>query len=239
MPTLLPNFYIQKMKKFYVPFTLCVLCVTSHECFADVQGPQVRQSDIPIIQEKATSGDADAQAMLGIIYVHGWGTSKDEVKALEWFQKSAQQGNRIAESDLGNLYSEGRGVPKDKAQAAQWWEKAADQNDAKAQHSLCKAYALGAGVARDDTKSFEWCQRAAEQGYVRAQAHIAIMYLKGLGVPEDLVQAYKWMSLSAAGHDPEAMSALAELEKSMTLEQVTEGKTLASAWKPTPETTPP
>lgn len=50
---------------------------------------------------------------MGYAYFLGKGISKNESKAVQWFQKSAEQGNAEAKRMLGALYLDGIGVSQD------------------------------------------------------------------------------------------------------------------------------
>src|SRR5579863_6318520 len=52
----------------------------------------------------AEHGDADAQVLLGRMYMIGQGVLKDVDVATKWFKASAEQGNAEAEFFLGSIY---------------------------------------------------------------------------------------------------------------------------------------
>ncbi|CAI3944891.1 unnamed protein product [Commensalibacter communis] len=82
-------------------------------------------TDITTIEQKAATGDAQAQYNIGMIYYNGDKVPQDYPKAAEWFQKSAGQGNVAAQYHLGLLYEQGKGVSKDQVKAKELIEKAA------------------------------------------------------------------------------------------------------------------
>ena len=57
-------------------------------------------------------------------------------------------------------------------------------------------------------------------------------YKKGQGVTQDPAEAYKWLDLAAARGIAEATEIRDELERSMTREQIAEGKRRARAFAP-------
>ena len=65
---------------------------------------------------------------LGIYYEYGkGGLTKDEIKAVEWYQKAAKAGNATAMCNLGIYYEYGEGgLTKDEAKAVEWYRKAAE-----------------------------------------------------------------------------------------------------------------
>lgn len=58
-------------------------------------------------KEGADQGDEKSQHMLGVCYLLGKGTARDEVKALEMYQKAAAQGEPRALATLGQAYLRG------------------------------------------------------------------------------------------------------------------------------------
>lgn len=115
---------------------------------------------------------------------------------------------------------------------------AARQGDAARQTTLGVYYYRGDPFPRDYSKAMQWWRRAANQGYAEAEFYVGRMYWFGESVPRNPVDAYMWMTLAAAQSDPKASAIIPELEKSMTPNQIAEGKRLASQWKPTPEIKP-
>lgn len=94
------------------------------------------QAALPELQEKAKSGNMDAQYALGDMYYHAYGVKRDYKSAAKWLEMAALQGHAPAQSALGNLYLEGLGVKKDRKKANEWFQKAAKQGNRQAQKKL-------------------------------------------------------------------------------------------------------
>ncbi len=89
--------------------------------------------DIDAVKEKAESGDAQAQYLLGWCYGTGnAGLAQDYYMATVWLEKAAQQGYEAAQYFLGWCYYYGHGVKKDYKQAEHWYGEAAKQGNAEA-----------------------------------------------------------------------------------------------------------
>ena len=99
-------------------------------------GPQAPEEKFAEAKRKAESGNAKDQLGLARMYYNGDGVTKDDAKAVEWYQKAAEQGNAFAQYNLGVMYDKGEGVTKDAAKAAEWWQKAAAQGSDAAQEAL-------------------------------------------------------------------------------------------------------
>jgi len=73
----------------------------------------------------------------------------------------------------------------------------------------------------------------AEAGNPEAQANIGVLYRDAQGVPAGRsVEAYMWFSLAAAGGNKLAAAERDIIARTMTAEQVAEGKRRVSEWQP-------
>ena len=61
----------------------------------------------------AESGDAEAEALLGAMYLQGNGVDKNGSEAASWYSKAATHGNTEAQLVLSDMYRDGKGVEKD------------------------------------------------------------------------------------------------------------------------------
>ena len=114
-------------------------------------------------QTLAKSGDADAQTMLGEMYLDGIGTKQDTQKAYYWIQKAANNGDKEAQYLLGFMYENGIEVKKDITQAVNWYQKAANKGDIMAMYNLAFIYKNGAkGVSKDMNKAVSLLQKVEE-----------------------------------------------------------------------------
>ena len=159
----------------------------------------------------AEQGNANAQMILGKMYVQGKGVPIDDQQAMAWYRKAANQGNKLAQLDLGYMYAQGRGVPRDDQQAATWYRKSADQGNVAAQSMLGEMYSLGQGVPQDDQQAVAWCRKAAEQGDVFCQGFLGKTYLLGRGVPQDDQQAVAWFRKAADQGNATAQTNLGDM----------------------------
>ena len=151
----------------------------------------------------ADQGDARAQSLLGLMYLHGRGVPQDDLAAANWFRLAADQGDAPAQFNLGVMYAEGRGVPQDYVEAVKWYRLAADRRHAQAQYNLALSYAKGEGVSLDYVSAHMWFNLAA--------AHFPASDIRNheLAVRNRGLVANK-----------------------MTREQIAEAQNLAREWKP-------
>jgi uncharacterized protein len=73
----------------------------------------------------ALRGNSSAQAMLGFMYEHGFGTPQAYDAASNLYARAAVAGNPFGQAMLGLMYDKGHGVPQDVILAYKWTNLAA------------------------------------------------------------------------------------------------------------------
>lgn len=183
------------------------------------------QEDLVWLREAAAEGYPSALNDLGLMHALGSGAPKDEVKAVELFQKAARRGNGEAWTNLKIMYEYSKGVPHDAFKAFEWFQKAALQGDPEAQTFLGALYAAGQipedpglpkhgaytvakvrGSPQELILAKEWYQKAAMQGYAHAQYALGRLLVRYF--PKEVVQAKAWYLLASKGGHFYAPSAL-------------------------------
>lgn len=159
---------------------------------ASVSHRQTAQTGMARIMALADSGDARAQTVLALAYLHG--PAANAGAARRWSIAAASQGQPVAQYLLGTLY-----LDSDPAQAVRWLRAAAEQGNVKAMHNLAIAFAQG--PAPDPTLAVQWFTRAAAKGYRDSQFDLAVLYERGLGVPQSGAEALKWYLIAAGSGD--------------------------------------
>jgi hypothetical protein len=188
---------------------------------------------------KADGGDADAQMKLGAAYANGRSVKQDYETAASYYRLAADQGHAGAQIALGELYEAGQGVPRDETEAARWYRRAAEQGHAAGQYAFAVMCLVGTGVPKDDAEALKWYRQSADQGYALALFHLGMRYKKGQGVAAEPAEAYKWLTLAAERGVAEATEIRDELKRSMTREQIAEGRQRAEAFAAKLPTTQP
>ncbi|HTQ15029.1 MAG TPA: TetR family transcriptional regulator [Rhizomicrobium sp.] len=180
----------------------------------------------------ASTGNADAELLLGLRMLDGDEVAEDDARAAQLLQQSAAQGNAMAQYWLGTLYDRGRGVARDPAAAWRWYQSAAKKGNVKAMYNLADADARGNGTKADTQQAAHWFWMAAMQGYVDAQYNLAVLYERGQGVPQSLINAYKWYAIAAAAGDKDSKASIDALKTQLRPNEVTSGERAAAAYKP-------
>jgi hypothetical protein len=97
--------------------------------------------------------------------------------------------------------------------------------------SVRGARGKGQGVEKDEAEAVKWYRKAAEQNNAGAQNNLGSRYANGQGVEKDLVEAYKWTLLAVGQGNENAKEHMTPLQRSMTPEQIAEGKRRANDWR--------
>jgi TPR repeat protein len=120
----------------------------------------------------AQNKNAEAQYILGIMYVEGKAVPQDYQVAMSWYRKAAEQGHASAQNTLGAMYGKGLGVPLDYQTAMSWYLKAAEKGDLVAQNNLGFMYINGQGVPADLVQAHMWFSLAAAAGNKNAKENM-------------------------------------------------------------------
>lgn len=155
----------------------------------------------------ANQGDAEAEYLLGILYLFDKKYIDGEDIAIKWLTKSSEKGNSNAQCALASIYEESK-KNKNGKKSIELYTLSANSGNIHAQSMLGFAYLLGEYVKVDHQKSFNWFLRAAEQGDKVSQYQVGKAYLFGTGVSKDSSLAAIWLDKSSSQGDREAKAIL-------------------------------
>ncbi|PYN59029.1 MAG: sel1 repeat family protein [Candidatus Rokuibacteriota bacterium] len=119
----------------------------------------------------AEQGQAEAQVVLGRMYLTGRGVPKDPDTALKWFKAAAVQGNADGAFLLGAMYF----LPRsDIPEGLRWVRLAAEQGNQDAQLLLGQTCMEGLpGLPRDPVQGGMWLRLAAKDNLPFYAAQLA------------------------------------------------------------------
>lgn len=163
---------------------------------------------------RAKSGDADAQAIVGLMHEHKYDPPTWQRDfSLEWYELAAAGGSTVAMYRLGALYSGDtlQGLKEDARRGSEWLRRAAEKGYAPAQVALGVSYSRGRGVAKDEAKAVALYQMAARQCNATAQSNLGYSYVNGLGVTKDEKLAVAWYTKAADQEDQRAHNELGKM----------------------------
>jgi uncharacterized protein len=129
----------------------------------------------------AEENHAEAQFLLGSLYINGQGVEKDDTKGLSWIMKAARQGFDQARLGAFSIYLELAGL-----------------GDASAMYNLGYMYLHGWGEEQDTDAGIGWLGSAAKNGHVRSAEVLSGIYAEGkFGITPDEYKASFWSNLRA------------------------------------------
>jgi TPR repeat protein/uncharacterized RDD family membrane protein YckC len=150
-----------------------------------------------LTQKAAYNGNIIAQYNLGIMYLNGFGVTKNETTAAQWFNESANRGYIQAQYSLGIMYLNGFGVTKNETTAAHWFQIASDKEYVPATYNLAWMYSSGAGVPLDIYKGSQLFQKAANLGDIQSIVKLGLIYFTGQGMQQSDYQAVDYFQKAA------------------------------------------
>jgi uncharacterized protein len=142
---------------------------------------KVKVEEVPALEQRGNSGDAQSQLLLGMLYQQGCGVVQSDIKtALVWYRKAAAQGNPVAENQIGVYYDAGSG--KDKALGIEWYRKAAGHGDGVAEHNVGEML-TETGKPQDFTEGLNWLRRSVDHGFEGSLDDLFSLYQTGHALP--------------------------------------------------------
>ena len=193
-----------------------------------------------LYQTAAKSGHAQAAYRVAVCceigQEEGGGTTRDAVKAMQWYKRAATLGDTPAMYKMGIISLKGLlGQPRNPKEAMEWLKKAADRADRENPHalhelvslfsvtftlntikSLMKNQALlysqpngNESAGRDEAYARQLFTQAAKLGYKFSQFRLGCAYEYGLlGCPVDPRQSIAWYSKAAVQEEHQSELAL-------------------------------
>lgn len=184
----------------------------------------------------AEQGDSEAQYHVGMMLNNGFGATKDNRKAFEWFQKSAESGNPLGAYKVGCYFGgqfEGV-VPIDKLKSFENKLVAAKAGYSMAQYDI--------GVKHHNEgktkEALPWWKLSAEQGFDLALFALSHIYKEGKIVPQDSSLAYAYFklgeSMSKQQLPEKARESFEQFQSTLSPAQIKKGDEIIASWRPKP-----
>jgi hypothetical protein len=194
-----------------------------------------RNRDFERMEEVARTGDARAQAWLGLMFQN----EGRYAEALQWWTAAAEQGNLWAIEHVAFMYERGLGTQRSLVAATAWHRRGAELGGSSAQTRYAHALLRGEGVPKDAEEAVRWFSAAAKNRDKYAYLPLAELYEAGIGVRRDPVEA--WALAAVGGLVADSSDTTAErrssalqnrLEKELTDEQEMLAIQRARSWDP-------
>jgi TPR repeat protein len=133
-----------------------------------------------LILPLAEENNAEAQFLLGSLYIKGQGSEKDDTKGLSWIMKAARQGHDEARSRAVSICLD-----------------LAKQGDTAAMYNVGYMCLNGWGGEHDTNVCIKWLITAAQFGHIGSANLLSQIYTKGMfGIAPDEEKASYWGSLA-------------------------------------------
>ncbi len=162
------------------------------------QARMLRLENLQALEDKAKSGDPEAETMLALAYHDAVLLKRDDAEALRLLHQAASQNFMAAQESLGIFAETGIGMAKPAPEEAlDWYEKAVQQGSLDAATNIALMYSGGIGMPKDAAKALAWFRQAAEGGDATAQYNLALIYVRGNGVPQDYKEFARWATAAA------------------------------------------
>lgn len=161
---------------------------------AEAAAAASREPSLWTLQKRAASGDAEAEAKLGLELIKSQSPA-DQAAAVEWFRKSAAQGNTDGEWNLGAAYFTGNGIARDVPTGLKWMRESL--SDGSGMHMF--EYGMMLGSIGDGSPQVikKWIRKSAEAGAWPGMMFLAIEEQK-----DDPADARQWMLKAAQAGNP-------------------------------------
>ncbi|WGL15880.1 tetratricopeptide repeat protein [Microbulbifer bruguierae] len=182
------------------------------------------ETGIFYLEEAAGYGFAEAQSMLGYVYLKGVHVERDPKKAAQLFIAAAQQGKADALRVLAEMHLSGDGVDSDKDIAASYFKRAAELGDRYSAYQYARSLIWGAEESSNKELGVLLLTDLAERQYSRAGFLLSNLYLNGKHVPYNPSIAQKWLTQAAKNGSLPAK--ILELQINYGKEDSSEKKTL-------------
>ena len=189
-------------------FCVCTVLLYAGFCFgADLKSAKraYDQKNYGIALKELTplaeQGNAEAQVLLGNMYLTGRGVLKDPDRAVKLFKASAEQGNADAQFFLGSIYL----LPHtDIPEGLKWLRLSAEQGNQDAQLLLGKSYLEGLQeLPADPVQADMWFRLAAHQNlpFYENELHLAERQMNSAQIAQGKALAASWKPKVATASD--------------------------------------
>lgn len=182
-------------------------------------------------RQAADGGDATAQYNLALIYRNGKGVPPDQKESVRWLTSAADQNLIPAMMDLAaHSLHPSDGAPADPARAIHYYEKAASLGSAPAATTLGDIFESNTLGKPDSAQAINWYEKAADQGMPQGQFRLGQLLARNKQSRSNRIAACKWLAL-AADSIKDSSIPLADLQKSMTPDEIKKAEQEADTWR--------
>ncbi len=160
----------------------------------------------------ASDSNADAMTSLGFMYQNAQGCKKDDIKALEYYEKAAELKQPYALFNLAILYMNGLGgVEHDQFRAHELHMEAATRDVPPAMYEVALMLERGLGCVANYSEAAFWYEEGAKRGHLESFNNLGVLYKDGHGVELNEARCFLCFSKAADGGLAEGLYNLGQL----------------------------
>ena len=167
-------------------------------CFGS-PAPASAKDALARFEKEAASGNAAAQAHLGLFSLRGIGVKKDASRAFRLFREAASQGNLLGCFGVGYCLTTGTGCKRDCKAAVTYLDRAASGGNSDAMLLLFNIYRNGWAGDCDPAAALSMLRRAVLAGNLQAVCRFGYCYLNGELLPQNEEEAVRMFRTAADG----------------------------------------
>ena len=146
------------------------------------------------IERRVSDGDAEAERLLGLIFLDGSGVKKNVNEGFRLLRQSASRGDSISECDYGFCFHTGQGTHFDASEAFRHYSRSAMLGCAKGSNNAGFCLYNGEGTKADKKRAVNFFETAANGEVPEGLCNLGYCYEYGEGVdanPRKAAEMYK------------------------------------------------
>lgn len=148
----------------------------------------------------SNSSDADAMTSLGYMYQNAQGCEKNDVKALELYERAAEFKQPYALFNLAILYINGLGgAPHNQFKAHELFMEAAIREVPPAMYEIALMLERGLGCLQNYSEAAFWYEEGAKRGHLQSFNNLGVLYKEGHGVEKNEAKCFICFKKAADG----------------------------------------
>jgi TPR repeat protein len=133
------------------------------------------------VRRAAEGGNESAKALLGRMYVQGFGVAADVPRGMALLAEQEREKLPDVFNELGIIYRSEKSGMTDKAKAAEYFKRGAELGQREAAQSLAVMLHTGEGVPVDLKQAIHYYELAVKSGFPDAMNNLAEIYQHGEG----------------------------------------------------------
>lgn len=158
------------------------------------------ESAFALYTQLANEENADAMTSLGYMYQNAHGCQRDDLKAVELYEKAAELKQPYALYNLAILYMNGLGgVAHDLFKAHELFMEAAIKEVPQAMYEVALMLERGLGCIQNFSEAAFWYEEGAKRGHLESFNNLGVLYKEGHGVEKNDARCFICFKRAADG----------------------------------------